>query len=319
MGAFLPWFRIHYDGYNKQFQEPFRYGSPVPENCRLFIQIRYRMLQVFYDAMYRNTQDGMPICRALMLNFPHDSGIFANDGYWLASQFMVGDSILVAPILDPHETADPPTKPERDLYLPMGENGQTEWYAYQNSQYPLPAPVAGGTTVRGYYAPLGNQNLSLVPIYIKGGAILPMRNVAQFVDPSLANPITFDVYPGEDSSYNLYLDDGTSTAHQEGAYRLVSCSQKAIPNGRQFNVERTYDNYTPPEEFFYVAFLGTGQASSVTVNGEAIPNIVCSTPEEAAKALAGHEGDAYYYNHDLQANFMKIMDDRPQLQVEAEF
>jgi alpha-glucosidase len=34
LGAFLPWYRNHYDGYNKQFQEPWAYGEPVPTNCR---------------------------------------------------------------------------------------------------------------------------------------------------------------------------------------------------------------------------------------------------------------------------------------------
>jgi alpha-glucosidase len=30
LGSFLPWYRNHYDGYNKQFQEPWAYGEPVP-------------------------------------------------------------------------------------------------------------------------------------------------------------------------------------------------------------------------------------------------------------------------------------------------
>src|SRR5262245_56125815 len=33
LGSFLPWFRNHYNGYTKQFQEPWAYGEPVPTNC----------------------------------------------------------------------------------------------------------------------------------------------------------------------------------------------------------------------------------------------------------------------------------------------
>lgn len=317
MGAFLPWFRIHYDGYNKQFQEPWMYGSPVPENCQLFIQIRYRLLQVFYDAMYRHTQDGMPLARALFLNFPSDPGVFGNGGYWLNSEFMVGDSILVAPILQPAETASPPTSPVRDLYLPMGEDGQTQWYAYQNDQYPLLAPVPGGTTVQNYYAPLGNQNLSQVPVYVKAGAILPMRGVTQYVDPTQANPITFDIYPGQDSSYQLYLDDGETMAYASGAYRLVTITHQGITGGQQVEIVRAHDQYTPPEAFFYVAFLGTAQPDSVSVGGVQVPNLIASTPDEAAQELAGYAGNAYYFNVNIATTFVKVMDAAASLQVVA--
>ena len=33
MGAFLPWFRNHYDNYYKPYQEPYRYPEPVPTIC----------------------------------------------------------------------------------------------------------------------------------------------------------------------------------------------------------------------------------------------------------------------------------------------
>ncbi len=319
MGAFLPWFRIHYDGYNKQFQEPYMYASPVPDNCRLFIEIRYRMVQVFYDAMHRNTVDGMPVSRALLLNFPNDPGVYGNGGYWLSSEFMVGDSILVAPILDPHETADPPSDPVRDIYLPMGENGRTQWYAYQNDQAPLLSPVEGGTTVEGYYAPLGQANLCQVPIYVKAGAILPMRNLAQYIDPSQANPITFEIYPGENSSYQLYQDDGVSMNAASGAFRLTTISHQGVQNGQQVDIVRTKDDYTPPEDFFYVAFLGVEQPSQVEINGQPAPNIIESTPDEAASALAASSVNAYYYNVNIKTAFAKVFDNASNLQVTATF
>ncbi len=34
VGAFLPWYRNHYNAYTKQFQEVYAYGEPVPTNCR---------------------------------------------------------------------------------------------------------------------------------------------------------------------------------------------------------------------------------------------------------------------------------------------
>jgi len=68
MGAFLPWFRNHYDNYYKPYQEPYVYAEPVPTICRKYIEIRYRLIQYIYDAMYENTLCGKPICRPLFMD-----------------------------------------------------------------------------------------------------------------------------------------------------------------------------------------------------------------------------------------------------------
>jgi alpha-glucosidase len=65
LGAFLPWFRNHYGHYGgrKSYQEPFRmeYSESVRAVCRKYIELRYRLLQVFYDAMHENHRTGLPI------------------------------------------------------------------------------------------------------------------------------------------------------------------------------------------------------------------------------------------------------------------
>src|SRR5258708_29690208 len=92
LGSFLPWYRNHYNGYTKDFQEPYRYGDPVPTNCRKYLELRYRMLQLYYDAMYEWTQTGMPIARAVFLNDPDDTNVYSH----LNDQFFVGRDFLVA-------------------------------------------------------------------------------------------------------------------------------------------------------------------------------------------------------------------------------
>ncbi|MDW6004029.1 glycoside hydrolase family 31 protein [Vibrio mangrovi] len=315
MGAFLPWFRIHYDGYNKEFQEPFYYGSPVPENCRLFIRIRYRLIQMFYDAMYENTQSGLPIARALFLNFPADKNVYGQSGYWLWTEFMVGDSLLVAPIMDPDNEGGS----KRDIYLPMGSNGQTQWYAFTNDQAPLGAPVSGGTVVHGFYAPIENQNLYQVPIYVKAGAIIPTQDVAQYIDPESPNPITLSVYPGENSSYNLYQDDGLTRAYQSGQYRLTKISHQGITNGQQILIQPLITTFSPLVNYYFISLPGTKLPSEVTVDGNVIPNLVRSTPEAAADALADSSVDAYYWNANIKTTFVKVFFGNQDIQVNAFF
>ena len=301
LGAFLPWFRNHYDGYNKQFQEPFAYAEPVPTNCRKYVELRYRMMQVQYDAMYRWTQTGMPVARPLFLNDPQDPGVYGH----LNDQFYVGDDFLVAPILTQHETASPPSAPTRGIYLPSG----SDWYAFMDNTAPLVAAVAGGTYISDYYA-----DLTLVPIYIRAGAILPFANLEQWVGQIPENPLTLNCYPGPDrwtdsQAYELYQDDGISIEARTGSFRLVRIYQQTISSGnsvqRQIRVARVTDGYTPPSKFLFIAILGSiTRAKQLTRDGTELPDV--SDPQSLQVA----DADAWYWNESLNTVFLKIFDNK---------
>jgi alpha-glucosidase len=293
LGSFLPWYRNHYDGYTKGFQEPYRYGAPVPANCQFYVALRYQMIDVYYSAMWQAAQTGLPIVRPLFLNEPNDLGSYSNTD----TQFFVGDDFLVAPVVTQHDTADPPTPAIRSVYLPAG----SDWYAFVNNTQPLGTPVAGGTLIQNWYAPLTGPALFQVPMYVRAGAILPMREAGQqYIDLSRPVPITFNVYPGPDDSFELYLDDGVSA--NPAPYRLTRISHTAIAGGQQVRVQRLVDDYTPPEPFYYVSILATAMPGSVTAAGEALPDV--GTPE----ALASSTGNAWYYNASLGQAFLKIFD-----------
>jgi alpha-glucosidase len=301
LGSFLPWFRNHYDGYNKQFQEAYAYGEPVPSNCRIFVELRYRMLQVYYDAMWEWTQTGMPIARALFLNDPGDPGVYPH----LDDQFFVGRDFLVAPILTQGWSFSPPQPTSRSVYLPAG----SQWYAFMDNQYPLQAPVDGGTLI-----PSWNADLSQVPVYVRAGAILPFRELEQWVGQLAQNPLTLNVYPGPDGSYTLYQDDGITTqAENDGAYRLTTVSHAAVPGGRSVRVLRTYDHFTPAETFYYVALLGTQHPSSVSLAGADLPDV--GDPG----SLAASPASAYYWNASIQITFVKVFDTDADATVTALF
>jgi alpha-glucosidase len=107
LGAFLPWYRNHYDSYQKAFQEPFNYNDAaftatpnpdVPRICRKYIEIRYQLLQYFYDCMWISHTTGLPIARPIFLDHPAD--LHAYDRMAVTTEFCIGESILVAPNAD---------------------------------------------------------------------------------------------------------------------------------------------------------------------------------------------------------------------------
>jgi alpha-glucosidase len=297
VGAFLPWYRNHFDGYNKQFQEPFAYGEPVPTICRSYVELRYRLLQLFYDLYYEWTQTGMPVCRPLFLNDPNDPAVYGH----CDDQFFVGRDLLIAPIVSQHITTNPPSPPIRQVYLPAA----SQWYAFKDNRVKLDPAVPGGTLIPDWYA-----SLDLVPIYVRAGAILPTRELEQYVGQLAQNPLTFNIYPGPDSTYRSYLDDGiTLDAQTNNRFRITDIRHIGIPGGQQINVDRVSDNYLPPETFFFVALPGTRHPSAITLNGLAVPDVGTNQPANLQAATA----PAYYWNSDIEVTFVKVFDTLPNL------
>ncbi len=288
-GAFLPWFRNHYLGYDKEYQEAYAFGGAVTDICRSVIERRYRLLQLFYDAMYQWTQTGMPIARALFLNDPDDPAVYGH----LDDQFFVGRDLLVAPILSP---APAGAAASRDVYLPAG----SDWFAFDDGEDAvLGAPVAGGQLLAGVSAALDQ-----VPVFVRAGAIIPLRSQGeQYVGELAENPLVICLYPGPDAEYLLYQDDGISIrAEREGACRTTRISHAAAAGGRRLRLQRLHDGFTPAERFFLVRFLGI--AAPVTVAaGETLLQ-----PATSAAALDDAGADAYLWDEQRRVVTVKIFD-----------
>ncbi|MGD0961092.1 MAG: TIM-barrel domain-containing protein [Methylomonas sp.] len=306
LSAFFGWFRNHYDGYNKQYQEPYAYPNPgVAEACKKYIEIRYKLLQYFYDLSYESSQSGLPICRPLFLTDRADPNCYSQHN--LTTQFMVGQNILVAPVVTQGSQ-------NRDVYLPAG----SQWFAYQDNHAPLIGPNPGGSII-DWYVPW-----NVTPIYVRAGAVIPRRELEQYVGESIGNggfcPLTFDIYPGPSSTHLLYLDDKSSTdATLKQVYRTTQITQSANAGVQNVRVQRIYDNFKPAEPYYFVALLQATLPKSVAMDGAAIPYINSGDDNDSAHALATSAGSAYYYNQSLQSVFIKVLDGKADTTISATY
>jgi hypothetical protein len=90
-GAMSPVFRLHCT--KGVTRDPWAYDAPAEEVVRDYVQMRMRLLPVFYAAAKKNFDTGQPILKRCDLNYP---------GYAEAEsdyQYLIGDDILVAPVL----------------------------------------------------------------------------------------------------------------------------------------------------------------------------------------------------------------------------
>lgn len=351
MGAFLPWFRNHYIRKGKKlFQEPYEYQNykswapsevqylydAVLPVCRYYIGLRYTLLQLFYDAMFENTLNGMPICRALFLTNPADMALFNDRQEALSTEFMVRDSLLVAPILEKEIPENGGRTGKRDVYLPAGNR----WYQFKNHQEPLDDAIDGGTTVCGFDATINNDPGHIpyiVPLYVKEGAVIPVIELEQYVGEKNANgeanPVTLYIYPGKEGSYTMYLDDGVSRSSQpkgstrygtdpraNGEYREVSITHcHTSCKERKITVETVHDGYKPQyEDYMIVAILLTGneKIDRITMNGSVVDNIgsggtLCRIKETP--------GTNWLYDSSCNAVYIKISNDMEKLEIVAAY
>ncbi|OCQ91122.1 alpha-glucosidase [Oscillatoriales cyanobacterium USR001] len=359
-GAFLPWFRNHYVRKGrKEFQEPFMYVEwfnqykggklPEPQNlyrmvlpiCKHYIELRYRLLQLFYDAMFENTLYGLPISRPLFINDPQDQSLYNDKEGFLDNEFFVGKDLLIAPVLDPQEPQSfDKNYGKRDVYVPAG----SDWYCFMDNTMPLGYATEGGTTIRDFDASLhleGNHISFIVPMYVRAGAIIPTIELEQYVgelnNQGKPNPITLNVYPGKKGEYTMYLDDGVSRssspklpepgwdeeANDEYRKTLITHSYSQYSEKiREIKVERLHDGYTPKfETYFFVAILhdpsetkgSSGCLKSVKVAGQELQQV------QSNDYLHGSAHNAWYYNDSINISFIKVFDNSSSITIAAEY
>ena len=338
-GAFLPWFRNHYVRKGrKEFQELFQYvkwfetwGRPIPEPQDLYrmvpeigkhyIELRYRLMQLFYDALFENTLTGLPICRPLFLNDPHDKSLYNDKDEFLNNEFFVRKDLLIAPVLRPQSESN---GGKRDVYLPKG----SYWYNFKNNVQALGYGVEGGTTIRDYDANINTQGQHInfiVPMYVREAAIIPTIELEQYVGQLKGNnPITLNIYPDiqrKGGEYHMYLDDGESRSSAPKSqvndpkandeYReTVITSKYTGDKTRVIEVKRAKDGYTPGEKYFFVAVLhdpgeaqgNNGPLQSVSIDGQT-PTMVGDSD-----ALWNANTNAWYYNAGINISFIKVFD-----------
>jgi len=183
-----PRFSIH--SWKDTPTEPWSYPE-FTQAIRAAIQLRYRLMPYLYSLFWEHTQNGAPIQRPLMYEFPQcldDPGFHPLLGPFLLLPCVAGGGVRVL-----------------ELNLP---GVWTDWHTGATYQGETLFPVP----------------LERAPLLVRAGAIIPLGPVMPWVDPQ--SDVTREVllYPHSGSGlsqFTLYEDDGQSTAYRQGGYKLL--------------------------------------------------------------------------------------------------
>jgi alpha-D-xyloside xylohydrolase len=167
--------RLHGTG---PLRAPWTFGDKAVENFRKYAKLRYRLLPYIYSHAYNATKTGLPLMRAMVLEFEDDPNT-----YHMEDQYMFGDAFLVAPVYSPVN--------RRTVYLPAGR-----WYDYDTGKEHV------GASILRIEPPL-----EVLPLYVRENTIIPMGPDMSYVGEKSFNPITLDIRLSSEAEFTLYDDD----------------------------------------------------------------------------------------------------------------
>ncbi len=135
-------------------------------------------------------------------------------------QYTLGDELLVAPLYEKGALT-------KEVYLPEGN-----WVNYWT-----------GVALQGNKMHTVAAPIEQIPMFVKSGAIIPMREYAASIEKGNNSTLTLSVFPGADGAFFLIEDDGSSNAYLKGGYAATLLQNKHADNKLQIIINAADGSY----------------------------------------------------------------------------
>lgn len=223
VGAFSPLFRNH-SAVGTRTQEPWQFDKEAQDVYRKAVELRYHLIPYYYDLFFQEEKTGLPIMRPLVLHYEQDETVRS-----LNSEFLAGENLLAAPVINQGET-------KKMVYLPEGE-----WYDYWT-----------GEKLSGSQWILRDAPLDTCPLYAKAGTVLPVWPKQQYIgEKDTDTVLRLEIFPGQ-GSWDHIQDNGEDFAYRDGAYNCYHCEL----DGTKLTVSCVHAGYDKAYHSVWVSCLG---------------------------------------------------------------
>ncbi|MFT3869960.1 MAG: alpha-xylosidase [Nibricoccus sp.] len=128
---------------SSSYRVPWNYNGEACDVLRFFTRLKCRLMPYLYGAAVEAHREGVPMMRPMIVEFPDDPAVVT-----LERQYMLGSSLLVAPVLSEDGVAD--------YYLPAGRwthllTGEVQtggrWHRSQHDFMSMPLWVKAGSVM----------------------------------------------------------------------------------------------------------------------------------------------------------------------------
>jgi alpha-D-xyloside xylohydrolase len=195
-------------------REPWEYGEEFQNDFRRADELKYRLMPYVYAQAKDCTQRGLPMLRALLIEYPDDPGS------WLVEdEYLYGSDLLVAPLLEEKTT-------ERNVYLPPGA-----WIDYQS----------GKVYAGGQWRHIEAGTIPIV-LLVKDHSVIPHIALAQSTADMDWNNIELRVYSTDQSpATGLFaLPNGElNTLRLEGSDKAFALKNDPLQGKVKWQIKKT--------------------------------------------------------------------------------
>ncbi|UOQ85129.1 alpha-xylosidase [Gracilibacillus salinarum] len=187
---------------SSSYRVPWQFDEEAVDVARHFTMLKNSLMPYLYGQAVENSQSGIPVMRSMLLEYPQDPLCETLD-----RQYMLGDSILVAPIFNEEGIGS--------FYLPKGN-----WTHLLTGEV-----IEGGTWLKEKY------DYFSLPLFVRSNTIIP-------VGTSDSTPV-YDYT--EEVTFKIYQLDDRQTAERTlvNATGEIIGSVSATRSGNEINVTTT--------------------------------------------------------------------------------
>jgi hypothetical protein len=249
-GAFSPILRLH--STNSPYTErlPWKRGPAAERAATAALRLRHTLIPYLYSLGWQYHQTGISPIRPMYYSHPKEEAAYRCKG-----QYWFGSELIAAPVTSP-------------AGIDTGLSRQPVW---------LPEGVwthfFTGERVRGNRWIHLQAGLEDIPVFAKAGAIVPLSPETGWGGVNIPDSLDLVVFPGAEGSFDLYEDDGETTAYLTGETAITSFRQKWDGGCLTFTLQPPSGqaDLIPAEREFRILMRGVEPPDSVRVqvNGAA--------------------------------------------------
>jgi alpha-glucosidase (family GH31 glycosyl hydrolase) len=195
-GAFSPILRMHSAHANPRegnMRMPWVYGDAGVALMKKYFTLHTQLIPYLYTYTWLAHRDATPLLRPLYLIYPQ-----LDEAYRHSHEYLLGDEMLVAPIVEPGG--------DETIYLPPGE-----WLDFFTGKH-----HAGASTFKAHYA------VDETPVFVRDGAIIPEQLPSAYSDARPLDTVLLHIYGSGAGHFDLYEDDGVSLNADQGKSAVTS-------------------------------------------------------------------------------------------------
>lgn len=150
---------------SKSYRVPWSFDEEASEVLKVFTNLKCRLMPYIYRMSVKARDTGVPVIRPMVLVFDNDPGV-----NYLDMQYMLGDSLLVAPVFQEDG--------EVDYYLPEGK-----WTHLISGEI-----KEGGCWYHDHY------DYFSLPLYVRSNTLLAMGANMEKPDYDYSKGVSFNLY-----------------------------------------------------------------------------------------------------------------------------